>query len=84
MKTTTTIRLKKCDREMSREGFDRLTWEINNIREGVARRESGRANASDLEDLKKRLEYKIRLRDTAIILCDTDAQKNIIAENSWK
>lgn len=81
---TTTIRLKKCEREMSREGFESLAWDISNIEDGITRRESGRANASDLEDLKKRLEYKIRLRDSAIILCDTDAQKNIIAENSWK
>lgn len=84
MNTIAKIRLKKRDREMSREGFERLAWEISNLTDGITRRESGFVNASDLEDLKKRLEYKIRLRDTAIILCDTDAQKNLIAENSWK
>ena len=84
MKTTTKIRLKKCDREMSREGFDGLTWDISNIEHGIVRRESGYANASDLEDLKKRLAHKKALRDSAIIICETEDQKNIMAENSWK
>ncbi len=69
---------------MSREGFESLAWDISNIEDGITRRESGFANASDLEEMKNRLARKKALRDSAIIICETEDQKNIMAENSWR
>lgn len=76
-------KLTKRQREMSREHFDRLNWDIGNITEGIQRRERSKKTWSDLPQLRVELAIAIHLRDQAIIICETEDDMNNIAENSW-
>jgi len=78
-------RLTKRQREMSQERFNSIVWQIGNIEAGIIRREaSGNDNAiAELPGLRNRLKALVNLRDQAVIICETNDDMNIIAENSW-
>lgn len=75
-------RLTKRQREMSREEYDHIAWEINNLTFGIMNRERN-GNVAEIPELRNRIEMLTNLRARAIIICETQDEMNIIAENSW-
>jgi hypothetical protein len=78
-------RLTKSQREMSREEFDHITWEIQNLQFGIMNRERmGTEPAlAEIPGLRDRIRMLGTLQNQAIIICETENEMNDIAENSW-
>jgi hypothetical protein len=76
-------RLTKRQREMCREEFDSIAWEINNLEFGIMNRERN-GNVAEIPEMRNRIEMLKNLRSQAIIICETYDEMNIIAENSWR
>jgi hypothetical protein len=78
-------KLSKRQREMSRETLENNQTKISILKSGIAGRENGTIeNNSDLADLRAKLEYLEAVNAQAIIICETDADMDIIAENTWR
>lgn len=75
-------RLTRRQREMSREEYDHIAWEINNLTFGIMNRERN-GNVAEIPEFRNRIQMLQNLREQAIIICETSDEMNIIAENSW-
>lgn len=76
-------KLTKRQREMSRDTYKQLAWNIENYKNGIARREASGGTADDLPEMREQLQRWQNLYAVAIIICETQGEYNDICENSW-